>query len=100
MTQSILLPELGIETGLLSDMEIVEIIKQNDPTLNKYLSLTTNPESLTLLEFIIQNYLQRKKEVYSSSTQTISSSNDLDLDTKLSLIEQNHRYNSSKENNS
>jgi hypothetical protein len=27
MTQSILLPELGVETGLLSDSEIVEIIK-------------------------------------------------------------------------
>jgi hypothetical protein len=36
MTQSILLPELGIETGLLSDSEIIEILEHKEPSLSKY----------------------------------------------------------------
>lgn len=31
MTQSILLPELGTEVGLLSDKEIAEILKHKSP---------------------------------------------------------------------
>ena len=66
MTQSILLPELGTENGLLNDSEIAEILKQKSPNFEKYLNFSN--QNTTLIEHIVGNYLTLKHETYESST--------------------------------
>ena len=74
MTQSILLPELGTESGLLSDKEIAEILKHKSPQFEKFLNTTQksaaagSTKAETLAELLVGNYLSLRHETYESST--------------------------------
>jgi len=90
MTISILTPELGEDYALLPDHEIAEILSQSRPGVSEVLTKMASKGISSLLEGLIFNLLDYTYEKYDSSTQTMDSPGDLDLETKLLRIEEIH----------
>ena len=90
MTVSVLDPEVGHQANL-DDNQVAGILCKNRPG---FLSMVRQGsalqgESSALLASLLEGILDDKLEKYDSSTQTITSFSDFDLDQKLMMLEEN-----------
>jgi hypothetical protein len=104
MSESVFDSEAG-DAAILDDLQtfellckqrsiVKEVIESGGYSLQHTSNLKTlSPQSTSLLSALITGILKERMQTYESSTQTVNTSTDMDLEQRLQLVEEIHRGN-------